>query len=292
MTQAIRVKDVEVGDFILSVTTRMNDTDDGQVLEELTERTITAWLFIVDAVTTNKWVYSPDLGSVEERFCAEHNITLEETFGDSRVTVWDTWRSKRRVGFHLNSNDKPQRALQVRDANESGSNKAVAKWNATHPNTSQQTDAPATPKNAPQQPPAPSAPTAPQNAPNANVAPMEGVLVATRAPNSNRVDYAPNQLVEFTVNKIEAGSNKGSAIFKLWTALGTQYPTVTVYMKKPNGEVKPDYQIIKPVIDSLGLTLEKTEAVGNWKLICKAVQVDGREGLMKEFLNVVSFTAL
>ena len=301
MSQTLSTRDAKIGNWILNVTTR-DAGDDSQLLEELTYRTIILWVNIVRRLEKNNFTYEGE--SVEKTYAAEINKRLSsdinapnpepfeftEPWGadNARVTVWSTYRGVKNPNFHLNSSDTPQTAIDVWIANCNGIERAAEKLASilpvgtpqspqTHEESAQATSTPETQEH----------PATPKNQPSAN-----GVIVATRAPNSNRVDYANGQLVSFMVNKIEAGSNKGSAIFKLWTALGTQYPTVTVYMKKTDGNLKPDYEIIKPVIDSLKLSLEKTEAAGNWQLICKVAHVPKPDGTNKEFLNVVSLTAV
>ena len=298
MSHELQVTDVSIHPYNLSVTTRKNEGDTTELMAELTYRTIAMWLHITKYL--KQGVHKIEGGSVEQRFADEINkrmisdtdapkaepFEFKETFGDSRVTCWDTYRGAEHPCFHLNSDDNPQVAIDVWVAQGEGIRKALAKFGAD-------TQQPAAPK-----PPVKDdsqaqwdamgseKPATPKNAPS-DIGWKNEAIPAIRAPNSNRIDYADGQLVLFNINKIETGANKGSTIFKMWSALGTQFPTVTVYMKKPNGELKPDYQIIKPIIDTLGFSLEKTEASGNWQLMCKASTAGE-----KQYLNVVSLTAI
>ena len=294
MPQTISVTDVIIPPYILSVTTRLTEGDEPKHLEELTFRTIGAWLYIVnELIGKENYVFKG--GSVEERYADELNKIIDNDapktepfefdtpFGDSRVTVWDTWRSSKRVSFHLNSDDNPQVAIDTWRAQQIAVQRALDKYNPNHAQI------------APQSPQTHStAPTAPatSQAPASPTAFIDGVLMATRAPNANRVDYANGQHVGFTVNKIVASSNKGSATYQFWTALGSQYPTVTVYKLKPDGTVKPDFENIAGTIAALGLSLDKPQVVGNWRLVCKVSHVPSKDGGDKEYLNVVSLTAI
>lgn len=305
MPHEIAVADVNIHPYILSVTTR-DAGEDAKLLEELTYRTIATWLHIVKFLKQN--VYKFEGGSVEQRYADEINKRLDtdapktepfefkETFGDSRVTVWDTYRGAEHPCFHLNSDDNPQVAIDTWLANQRGIQRAIEKFAPNTSNLIQDTPpASATAGNAmfthePQERPA-----TPKSAPNTNVTPnqaMEGVIVASQRPNANTPQYANGQLVSFTVTKIVATSNKGSAVYQMWTPLGNQYPTINVYKLKPDGNLKPDYEAIVPILNTLGLSLDKPEAVGTWRLVVKAAHVPSKDGGDREFLNVQSLTPL
>lgn len=301
MSQTLSVRDVSIGKWILSVTTRDNG-DDPKHLEELTYRTIMTWVNIARRLEKENYVYEG--GSVEAVYASElsqphdndgpksESFEFKETFGDSRVTVWSTHRGASNPNFHLNSDDIPQVAINVWRANQTGSERAIIKLESLFPKTAPNITQDTPPVvNPPEWDAIPSA-NAPQTPTTPN-SPVNGAIVATRAPNPNRPDYANGQLVSFTVNKIVATSNKGSAVYQMWTALGTQYPTISVYKLKPNGEVKPDYEALLPVLNTLNLTLDKPEAVGTWRLICKASHVPSKDNTGdKEYLNVVSLQAI
>lgn len=306
---ALAVGDVEMNGYKLSVTTRDNG-DDPKHLEELTFRTVNIWLWIVGFLEQGVHKLPDNPGSVESRYAAELNkamadtdaprsepITFERTFGDARVTVWDLSKS---IKFHLNSDDDLQVAVNTWLAQQN----ALKRLKAEHATPQQKVSAAGAQqpvdaqKNGAAYNPATDTPAQPKGAGNAqNSAPapqpaVEGAIVATRPPNSNRPDYANGQLVSFTVTKIVASSNKGSAVYQMWTPLGNQYPTISVYKLKPDGNLKPDYEAIVPVLNTLNLSLDKPEAVGTWRLVCKAAHVPNKDGADREFLNVVSLTAI
>lgn len=307
MSQTVSVGDIPVGGYQVSVTTRHNG-EPQDMMEELTYRTIKAWVVIVTKFLEQQ-VYTLPLaedgnlrGSVEQAYAAEINagydtdappkepFAFAETFGDARVTCWDTFKSNPRISFHLNSDDIPQVAVDTWLANQRGIQRAfeefggikervqnTAKTHVDAPNSSaappQASDAPATTKAS-------------------NPAPaVEGAIVATRAPKSSEVQYSDGQLVSFTVTKIVASSNKGSPVYEMWTPLGSQWPTIKVYKLDTKGKEKPDYKTIVGILATLNLSLDKPEAMGTWRLIVKAAHVPGTEG-DREFLNVVSLTAI
>jgi hypothetical protein len=277
-----------INGYDLNITARHMDTLETKYYTELIVRTVKLWLYIAKQIEAGNRKLPDEIAfksvesSVEELISKDDPLTSYEfkKWDETRVTVFD-WNHKLDLTIH--SSSLPQSALDIWWAMTD----AEKELDKLYPKDTQQ-PAP----QAPQKPITPEQamfdnlpsdkPATPKNAPQA----IEGAIVATRAPNSNRVDYADGQMVLFNINKIETGANKGSTIFKMWSALGTQYPTVTVYMKKPNGELKPDYQIIKPIVDTLGFSLEKTEATGNWQLMCKAATAGD-----KQYLNVVSLTA-
>lgn len=305
MPQTVIVNEVNVKGFILSVTTR-NAGETREVMEELTFRTVAAWLAIADALENGSADKFAAFGSVEERYADEINkaavdtdgpkpepFSFGDSWGDPRCTVWDTFRSSKPIHFHLNSDDKIPVAIATWQANQNAIKRIAELYH--------QKPAPELPQEPPQSAPQAAGadrPATPKNAPDAqNSAPaphtaVEGAIVATRAPNSNRPDYANGQLVSFTVTKIVASSNKGSAVYQMWTPLGTQYPTLSIYKLKPDGNLKPDYEAIVPVLNTLNLSLDKPEAVGTWRLVCKAAHVPNKDGADREFLNVVSLTAI
>lgn len=280
MSQPVAVFELEINDFILSVTTRFYPGDTLQLLDDLTANTISAWLWIVGLLEKNEWDTSVAVDSVEEKYSKDKNIPYEPPLGDARVTVWATWRSNNKFKFHLNSDEKIQDAVLANTAARAGIQKATDKWLEKHPQSTKAgsnqgvadsdkpitQDRPETPKNA-----------------------VNGVIAATRAPSPATPQYADGQQVSFQINKIVAGSNKGSATFALWGSLGTKYPLVTVYKCKANStDLNPNYAKIAPVIEKLGLSLDKPEVSGNWYLVCKAAHNNGKEYLNAELLEPIS----
>jgi hypothetical protein len=143
MSHEIAVRDVKLGDYILSVTSRTNG-EERLVLEELTYRTLMTWYNIVtNRLEKENYVFVG--GSVEQVYADEINkqvdtdapkadtFEFQETFGDSRVTIWDTYRGAKHPCFHLNSDDIPQVAIDVWRANQIGTERAVAKLEAAMP---------------------------------------------------------------------------------------------------------------------------------------------------------------
>lgn len=302
MSQTLTVSDANMNNYVLSITTRDNG-DSPEVMEELTFRTIKIWLWIASNLEQKVYKLPDNLGSVESRYAAEINkaaadtdgpkpepFTFVETFGDARVTIWDTFKSQSRIGFHLNSDDDLQVAVDTWLANHRAIERAFAELatpqqkvqNAQNPATTPSNqgatgnvliDTPATTKAS-------------------NPAPaVEGAIVATRAPKSSEVQYSDGQFVSFTVTKIVASSNKGSPVYEMWTPLGSQWPTIKVYKLDTKGKEKPDYKAIVGILATLNLSLDKPEAMGTWRLIVKAAHVPGDNG-DREFLNVVSIAAI
>lgn len=298
MSQTLSVSDAMIGRYTLSVTTR-DCGDTPEMMEELTYRTIKAWLWISSKLEAGEYTLpltaeGDMLGSVEQRLSNEfidHDASMfPDVEGDARVTVWDTFKSTNRIGFHLNSSDIPQIAVNTWVANHKAIDRIRQENSQSATQTAQEAVSAAA---ANQQVDKPATPRGTTEMPNSPPVATEGAIVATRAPNSNRPDYANGQLVSFTVTKIVASSNKGSAVFQMWTPLGTQYPTISIYKLKPDGNLKPDYEAIVPVLNTLNLSLDKPEAVGTWRLVCRAAHVEDKKTQAdREFLNVVSLTPI
>lgn len=289
MPNTLSVSDAKMRGYNLSITTR-DKGDSAEVLEEITFRTIGAWLFIVSRLEQGIFTFPDDLnGSVETRYETEKGVKLPESWGDARVTVWSTYRGDKNPEFHLNSDDVPQTAVNTWLANKNAVKRAIEKY-AIKP---QQSTPPMTPPVAPQNAQQGAAQTpAPQNPPNAQNTPhaaVEGAIMATRAPNPNTKEYADGQLVEFKINKIVLGThpNSGSVIYSLWGDLGKKYALKTVYVMASNGTDKSyDYIAAAPVLEAIALSIPgKMQVEGNWRLICKA-----SNGGEKQYLNLMSLT--
>lgn len=273
-------------EYELNTTSRKVDSLTIAQKKDLIVRTTKLWLYIAKAIENGQRELPEAIAFKSAETPLEDELKTDlQQFGEPRVTIFD-WNHQLELTLH--SNSLPQPTLEewwaMDDAQkelETLYPKNAPQSNAAPQNTSAPynpaTDAPATPKS--------------QNPP---VSPVEGAIVATRAPNSKRPDYANGQLVSFTVTKIVASSNKGSAIYQMWTPLGNQYPTITVYKFKPNSQdLKPDYEAIVPVLNQLNLSLDKPEAMGTWRLICRAVHVPNKENNADlEYLNVVSLTSI
>lgn len=290
----LSVSDAIVGKYTLSVTTR-DGGDTTDMLSELTYRTIKAWLWIVAKLEQGETVLplteQGDMrGSVEEGLHKEfidHDGDLFPPLpsGDARVTVWDTFKSQSRIGFHLNSDDIPQIAINTWLANH----KAIERILAEQPPMASQPrqDTPnssATPSQAPTTPPAPNGAANPPLF-------MDGAIVASRLPTPSTPQYADGQIVSFTIVKIEASADKGSPTFKLWSSLGGKYPSHTIYKLDTKGQVKKDYEAMLPVLNALKLDFEHPEAKGTWRLVVRAQHAE-KDGKTKEYQNLVSITPI
>lgn len=270
--------DLEYGPYILSVTTR-NNGDDPALLSELTYRTVKTWFVIAHALQTDSELKLGE-GSIESRFVAElmekdpkaKGLTLLPK--EPRVTVWDTFRGDR-INFTLNSDDNTAAAV----ANWKAHHAAIKRLQAEDTLPPKQSGTGANSSAAHQSKPDTHAQR--ENAPN-------GVIVATRAPSPKRIDYQDGDLVLFKVNKVTLSVNSGSPIFQMWTALGNKYPTVTIYKKKPDGDLKPDFIVCQPILEALGLNIEDNpEFDGDLELICKVAIVGD-----KQYLNAHSLRLL
>lgn len=281
MTQPTEVRDLAIGNWILSVTTR-DMGDDPKILEELTYRTIMTWINIVRRLEQQNYAF--DGGSVEQVLSAEIATSNGQPFEfsppvngyQSRVTVWSTYRGGTNPNFHLNSDDTPQVAIDVWRANQLGSERAVTKFNTLFPN------APQTAHNAPN--PGSNAPQG-TNTPPPPANPSDGVIVATLGPSLKKPQYAHGQLVSYTVTQIDASSEHGSPTFKLTITVG-KYP-ITIFKLDSKGQPKKEFELVAPVLNGLGLDFNKPSAKGTWRLVCKANHVD-KDGATLEYMNCVS----
>jgi len=295
---------VNMGDKMLSVTSRDNG-DDPKILEELTFRTIKAWLWIAGHLEQGVYKLPDNPGSVESRYAAEINaahvdtdappkepFTFRETFGDARVTCWDTFKSNKRVGFHLNSDDDLQVAVNTWLANQNAVKRAYEELASPQQKVSEKRVEPSN-SSAPYNPEA-DRPATPRNTPQTPVQAVEGAIVATRAPSKNR-QYADGQLLIFSINKIVKGTNKGSVTYNLWGDLGKNYALKTVYMTKSGSDEKSqDYIASRDVLEGLNLSVDagKIETHGNWQLVTKVAHGKNGKGEETEFFNVQSLTAI
>lgn len=310
MSQVLSVSEANLKGYNLSITVRDNG-EDASIQEELAFRTIGAWLWIASRLEQNVYTIPDELrGSVESRYAAELNAApkdtdappkpafeFQETFGDSRVTIWDSYRGQKRINFHLNSDGDLQRAVDTWCATQNALDRAFEKWGDVESKVKNATQSNVAASNSSATPPVPmdtpattKASNSPQGSSSENAF-VGGVIVATRAPKSSEVQYADGQLVSFTVTKIVASANKGSPVYEMWTPLGSQWPTIKVYKLDTKGKEKPDYKAIVGILAALNLSLDKPEAAGTWRMIVKAAHVPSENG-DREFLNVQSLTAI
>lgn len=285
MSRELATRQVTIGDYVLSVTTRdiVTTREDGisehmseGLMEELTLRTIVGWMYIVSQLEQGN--YTIPGGSVEAKLADEKNLPpFSESFTDSRVTVWDSYRGAKNPNFHLNSDDIPQYAVNAWLANNYAIDRAIERF------------APRATETAPASAQTRESVPAPVVTPEAPKQPVNGVIQASRAPNPKETLYAEGQLVAFNIVKVSVGANKGSATYALWGTLGGgKYPLMTVYKCKPNSDENSlGYIAIKDTIVSMNLSLDKPEAHGNWRLTCQAAHKDG-----KEYLNPLSLESV
>lgn len=300
MSQTLAVDDLSVDGYILSITSRATDDTTREQLEELTYRTIKSWLWIVES-GLEKGIYTLPLdngqpiGSVEERYAAELNkaaqdtdgpksepFAFKETFGDSRVTVWATFRSSAKTRFHLNSDDKPQVAVDTWLANfrarariEAEHKPQNATQNAQEAVTAaaaqQQAEKPATPKNAPVAP---------------NSAPSQGEAEPLYTKKDALAKLQPGDKFRMKIVQIEKHSKDGADFYEFYEPYGGkagQYSAASVFV---DNEVALNNGLIS-YLNSLGVKLGQA-LTGDWVTHCsvgkpKTKTIKGEE---KTFTNI------
>lgn len=277
MSHELQVTDVSIYPYVLSVTTRANG-ETPEVMAELTYRTIAMWLHITKYL--KQGVHKLEGGSVEQRYADEINkrvdtdsplfepFEFKETFGDSRVTVWDTYRGAEHPCFHLNSDDNPQVAIDVWVAQGNGIKKAIEKFAPKDDETAPEQMQPATPKNAPQQSSAPNAPTAPQNAGNANVG-------SFYTKNEAIEKLAVGTVFNMRICQIKLRSKDDQHYYELYAKYGQnvgKYPEISLYT---DNEVALKNGLIAD-LDKFGLKPGESK-LGEWILSCNVgkPKVDG-----------------
>lgn len=224
----------------------------------LITRTVAMWEYLSRLINNNQRICPETLRTPEESITAESGYTFEP-FSETRCTVFD-WKGE--YGLTIHSDTIPQQALDIYYARVDAETELARMFPAA---STQSTPAPA---------------YGSQSAPIGDGQAVEG----NRAPSSNAKQYQDGQLVWFAINKIAVGSNKGSVTFALWSPKWTKYPLKTIYKTKNNSpELSFEYNIAKEFLATLGLSLDKPEVTGNWKLTCKVAHNGD-----KEYLNVVS----
>ena len=263
--------------FDLNITARNIDGFPPHIQTMMIVRTVNAWLYLARAIQNGlheldeKFAMRTVESSIEEDCSDEVGGFVD--YGESRVTVFD-WNHQ--IDLTMHSHSLPQPTLDLYWAMFDAKAELAKLY---PPQTSQDGSSQgATPAQGTNTPPSP-----------AN--PVEGVIVATKAPAPNNPQYADGQLVSYTINKIAAGSNQGSATFALWGPLGQKYPIITVYKTNKNGESKKDFQEMLPVLNALKLDFEHPEGTGNWRLVARASHAE-KDGKDKEYMNLVSLTPI
>ena len=280
MSNTLATRQVNIGEYQLSVTTR-DAGDDPALLEELTFRTVAAWIYCAGLIEKDMGVVDV-AGSVEERLAAEKEVKFPDRFTDPRVSVWDTYRGSKNPSFHLNSDDNLQVALNTYFANRNGIVRALAKYGIQTPQ--KPTNSSATPSNG-------------NNTHEAPKALENGIVAAKRAPNPKSPQYADGQQVSFTINKIVLGVHQtsGAVIYSLWSPLGPKYAIKTVYRTASNSdEDSRDYAAAASTLEALHLAIPgNVQALGSWRLICQAAHVKNeKDNTTKEYMNVVKLESV
>lgn len=263
--------------YALNVTTRGMDSHPPEVYTALIVKTVRLWLYLAHTIEKGGKDVAESVAfrSVETAVEEEFEGVEFPPFEESRITVFD-WNHKLHLTLH--SNDLAQPLLDLFWAQ----NDALLELDRLYPST------PQTAVSAPN-----SSATPPQatNTPHPPVNPVEGAITATRLPTLSTPQYADGQLVSFTIVKIEAGADKGSAIFKLFSSLGGRYATHIVYKLDTKGQPKKDYETILPILNAINLSFEKPEAVGTWRLVVRAAHGE-KDGKVKEYMNLVSLSPI
>lgn len=265
------------GGYLLNVTTYGYDNLPPEVNTALIVRTVRLWLYIARAIKNGEKDLAESVAfrsvetSVEEDF---EGTQIDQSKG-GYVTVFD-WNHELHLTLH--SNDLAQPLLDLFYAQA----EALTQLVALFPDA-QQTAVEGSPRAGATPPPT--------NTPPPPVNPVEGAIVATRLPTPNTPQYADGQLVSFTIVKIEAGAEKGSPVFKLWSSLGGRYASHTIYKLDTKGQPKKDYELMLPVLSTLKLDFEHPQATGTWRLVVRAQHAE-KEGKVKEYQNPVSFTPI
>lgn len=273
--------DGSIRDYELNITARNVDGNPSSIYAELITKTVKLWLYLAVQIEAGVKTLPPEIaftsveGAIENEKAAEITTEMQfDHFLETRVAVFD-WNY--RIELTLHSSSLPQPTLDLYWAME----EAKGEFAKLYPIP--QTNQGGSPQSAGGQS-ATNTPPPPAN-------PVEGVIVATRLPTPNSPQYADGQLVSFTITKIEAGADKGSATFKMWSSLGGKWATHTVYKLDTKGQPNKSYEIIIPVLNTIKLDFEHPEAQGSWNLVVKAAHVE-KNGKTVEYLNTVSLTPI
>lgn len=258
MSQTLTVSDATIGNRTLSVTTR-DCGDTPEMMEELTYRTIKAWLWIVSQLEQGIYTLpltaeGDALGSVEMRLSNEfidHDAPMfDEVEGDARVTVWDTFKSQSRIGFHLNSSDIPQVAVDTWLANHKAIDRILAEQSQN------------TPKTAPQAHSSASTPSTGTSTPSvANGASNDGVAPLLTKKEA-LAKLQPGSPFRMKVVQIEKHSKDGAdfyEFFEPWGGKAGQYSATSVFV---DNEIAVNNGLIA-YLDTLGVKLGQA-LTGNW----------------------------
>jgi len=281
VSQTLSVSDAQMGEKVLSVTSRDNG-DEPKILEELTYRTIKAWLFIVSFLEQGVYNLPPNSGSVESRYADEINksavdkkpFAFVETFGDSRVTVWDTWKSSKHIGFHLNSDDNLQTAVNTWLANQNAVKRAYEEFASIQQKVSETAVKPS------------NSSATPMATPKSQNAPQNGTSAVLYTKKDALAKLQPGDAFKMKIVQIEKHSKDGLDFYEFFEPYGGkagQFSAASVFV---DNEIAVGNGLIA-YMDSLGVKLGQ-ELTGNWVLNCtigkpKTKVIKGEE---KPFTNI------
>lgn len=308
MNQAVIVSEVNLKGYNLSVTCRDNG-EDSTILEELAYRTIGAWLWIASRLEQNVYTIPDELkGSVESRYAAELStddtdggkkvFEFKETFGDARVTIWDTYRGKK-VSFHLNSDDDLQRSVDTWCASQNAIDRAFEKWGDKVAESRQ--DAPTTTQQRVQTAYADKPAYAPENQTTEYDKPATPKGTPT-TPNTGNLYTKRDAIAKLNagdpfkmkVVQIEKHSKDGKYFYDLYEPYGGkagQYSAASVFT---DNEIAINSGLIAD-LDKLGVKLGQS-LTGNWVFNCSVAKPKTKtiKGEEKTFTNIYvqSLTAI
>lgn len=261
-------RDLSINGYVLSVTTRYQAGDTVDQMEELTYRTIEAWLFIADLLERGIYEIKAE-GNIESRYETSKGVKLAEHFNDSRVTIWDTYRGQKTPHFHLNSDDDTQQAINVWAAQDS----AVERIKIKH----------AVSADAPQS----NAEPPPQSAANGQVSsqaapsPIAGVIAVNGK--SRAKELPAGQQFSMRIVQVAAAMSKtGVLTYELFCAYGGKpgnYADLLVYSDN-------EHAINSGLVGKLAAYNLKAGAImtGSWFVTGNVYEANGKKGL-----NVTGF---
>lgn len=260
-------RELDINGYNLSITTR-NQTDSIEIMEELTFRTVSAWLFIADLLERQVYEIKAE-GSIEGRFMDDKGIALRDNFGEPRVTVWSTYRGNRNPHFNLNSDDNTQAAIDTWVAQRNALERVTAKYAQTAPQS--HTEPP--PAGASANPLA-----ATQNIPLHGVMPVNG--------KSKAKELATGQQFSMRIVQVAAAMSKtGVMTYELYCAYGGkpgQYPDLLVYSDNEHAVASG----LVGKLAALGLKAGGS-MTGAWFVVGNVYESNGKKGLNVNQLEVV-----
>lgn len=276
------VREYNVKGFNLSVTAR-DAGDAPEVMEELIFRTVAAWLYLAELIERNIFEVKTT-GSIEARYIMEKETTLSDTWQDSRVTVWSTYRGQKNPQFHLNSDDDMQRALNTYLANRTAQERIYAKYNEPAPQNASNPAQDA--QQAVSTPTQVSSPTPQPFTQQQAIASQNPIALATHGVTPVQGKQGAKALplgsqFSMRIVKIAAGmSKKGTPIYELFAPYGGkagEWSDLIVYSDNPVAIAKG----VVAKLDTLGLKAGN-ELTGDWFVVGNVYSSNGKVGLNVE----------